>query len=85
MPCIRGKKIAWEEADILFEFAAQEVGRSIISGQIKVLDFLLHDPVGHRIDIETDYVAADAVRFQERSAAPINGSAILTFGKSFGL
>ena len=31
-----------------------------------MLDFLPYDPVGHGVDIETDDMAADAVRFQKR-------------------
>jgi hypothetical protein len=35
-----------------------------------MLDLLLDDPVGHRVDVETDHVAANAVRFQQWRASP---------------
>jgi hypothetical protein len=60
-------------ANVPFQLFPQEVGCFIIGGQIKMLDFLLHNPVGHRVDVETDGITADAVCFQEGRASPIKG------------
>jgi hypothetical protein len=40
---------------------------------IKILDFLLHDPIGHRIDIEPDDVAAKAIGLQQGRSTPHEG------------
>jgi len=64
---------AVQVADVLIQFSPQVVGRFIIGGQIEMFDFLLHNPVGHRIDVETDCVATDAVCFQEWRASPHEG------------
>jgi hypothetical protein len=55
---------------IFFEFATQRISRFIIGGQIKMLNLLPYDPVGHGIDVETDNVAADSIRFQKRRSSP---------------
>lgn len=51
-----------QEPDVFFEFVPQEIGRLIIGGQIKMLDFLFHDPEGHRINVKTDYVETKTIR-----------------------
>ncbi len=58
---------------VFFEFVPQELGRFIIGGQVKVLDFLFHDPVGNGIDIESHHDEPEAIRFQQRRAAPHEG------------
>lgn len=52
-----------QEPDVFFEFVPQEIGRFIIGGQIKMLDFLFHDPIGHRIDVKPDHVETKTICF----------------------
>lgn len=60
-------------ADFLFKFGAQQISRLVIGCKVEVLDFLLHYPIGHRVDVETYHVATKTVRFQKRRASAHEG------------
>ena len=62
-----------ERPVILIKVGAQGVDEStgslFISRNVKLLDFLADDPGRHRIDIEAEHVASDAVRLDQRRSA----------------
>ena len=41
--------------------------------QVKMLDFLLYDPVGHRVDIVADNIATETIGFKEGRATAHEG------------
>ena len=49
--------------DIFSEFVPQEAGRFFVCGQVEVLDFLFHDPIRHRIDVDPNHVATKTICF----------------------
>ncbi len=40
---------------------------------IEMVDFLFHDPVGHRIDIKPNHIASEAICLEQRCATPHKG------------
>ena len=64
---------AVQVADILLQGAAKRSRRFAVRGQVEMLDFLPHDPVGHGIDIATHNIAPYAVCLHERRSATHEG------------
>ncbi|HEX4081077.1 MAG TPA: hypothetical protein VHX61_19615 [Rhizomicrobium sp.] len=62
-----------ESADFRFQAFDQFARGTGIGAQVEMLDLLAHDPGGHGIEIEALDVAADAIGFEERYAAPHEG------------
>ena len=59
-----------ELPDFLGECVADLVGRFAICDEIDMLDLLLNDPPSHRVDIETEHIASQAIGFQQGSPPP---------------
>jgi hypothetical protein len=60
---------AVKSADAPFECFSQRFGRLGICVEVKMKDLLGDNPVGHWIDIITDYVAPYAIRLYQRRPA----------------
>jgi len=56
-------------ANLSLKLGAKQIRSLIISCKVKMLDFLLYDPVGHWVDVKTRNITTKAVRFQERGAS----------------
>jgi hypothetical protein len=68
-------------ADVALQRRQQRVGCLAVDAKIKVLDLFADDPRRHRVDIESEHVAADAVSLQEGGAAAHEGIGDNSLGK----
>jgi hypothetical protein len=60
-------------ADLVFELNDQFADCPLIRIQVEMLDFLTHDPVGHRVDVVTKNIAPYSIRFEERRSPTHKG------------
>ena len=62
-----------EPANFTFQVSDQILTGGTIGVQVKMLDFLFYDPVGHRVDIVADNIATETIGFEEGRATAHEG------------
>ena len=62
-----------EPANFILQVSDQMLTGDTIGIEVKMLDFLLYDPVGHRVDIVADNIATETIGFEEGRATTHEG------------